>query len=301
MNAIIEIGTNSLKFLVVRLDEELEVVLDETSITRLGEGYVQTQLISEPAFQRNLNEIEKCIIRAKKLGCANINIYGTMIFRRANNGKEIVQRIKVATGLSVEILSGEEEAEYSYLAAIKTLGLSNKDILVIDTGGGSIEFIFGSGEMINYAKSLDVGAVTLTDKFNLVNQVESSVLDQCNEYLASEWNQINYRNHLDMIIGIGGTVTTISAIIQKLVPYKADKVQGSIINLEDIIKLQNTLASKNLAEKQNISGLSPKRADIILGGVIIIKSILEHYEANKILVCDRGLRYGLALKNWRKK
>ena len=224
-----------------------------------------------------------------------------MIFRRANNGKEIVQRIKAETGLSVEILSGEEEAEYSYLAAIKTLGLSNKNILVIDTGGGSTEFIFGSGEMINYAKSIDVGAVTLTDKFNLVDQVENSVLEQCHKYLASELNQINYRNHLDMIIGIGGTVTTISAIIQNLVPYEANKVQGSIINLEDVTKLQNSLASKNLTEKQNISGLSPKRADIILGGVIIIKSILEHHGANKMIVCDRGLRYGLALKNWRKK
>lgn len=302
INAIIEIGTNSLKFLVIRLDSEVKVIIDETSITRLGEGYLQSRLISESAFQRNLIGVKRCLSEAKKLGCDNISIYGTMIFRKAKNGTEIAQRIEEQTGFSCKILSEAQEAEYSYLAAVKTLDLSSaQNTLVIDSGGGSTELIFGSGETIKYTKSLDVGAVTLTDKFNLVNEVESAIIEQCNKYLATLLDEIDYQTEVDSVIGIGGTITTISAVLQGLEPYQADKVQGSIITLEGITELQISLVAKKLAEKENIIGLSTKRADIILSGVLIVKATLERYEATKMMVCDQGLRYGLALKNWRRK
>lgn len=302
INAIIEIGTNSLKFLMFRLNSDMEVIIDETSITRLGEGYLQSRLISELAFQRNIIEIEKWVTKAKNLGCNNISIYGTMIFRKAENGIEIAQRIRERTGFTCEILSEEQEAEYSYLAAIKTLELpSAKSTLVIDSGGGSTELIFGIDETIEYAKSLDVGAVTLTDKFHLVDKVESPIIEQCNEYLARLLNKIDYQTKVDSVIGIGGTITTISAVLQGLEPYQADKVHGSIITLEGITALQTKLAPKSLAEKKNIIGLSTKRADIILGGVLIVKTILEKCKATKMVVCEQGLRYGLALKNWRRK
>src|SRR5690554_2626969 len=207
INALIEIGTNSLKFLIVRLDSEVKVIIDETSITRLGEGYQQTQLISEDAFQRNLIEIERCISEAKKLDCDNISIYGTMIFRKAKNGAETAQRIEERTGLACEVLSEAQEAEYSYLAAVRTLQLSSaQNTLVIDSGGGSTELVFGSGETVKYAKSLDVGAVTLTDKFNLVNEVENSTIEQGNKYLITLLDKIDYQTEVDSVIGIGGTI-----------------------------------------------------------------------------------------------
>ena len=172
---------------------------------------------------------------------------------------------------------------------------------MIDSGGGSTEFIFGRNGKVNNAQSLDVGAVTLTDRFMLQSEVETEILEKAERYLNDKFKGIKITSHLNIIIGIGGTVTTISAIIQKLELYSAEKVQGSIINLKDISKLEKELSVKNLELKKSIIGLSPKRADIILGGVLIIKSIIKKFGTTELVVCDNGLRYGLALTEWRRK
>lgn len=301
MKAIIEIGSNSLKLLIYRTKPSFQVVLDETKITRLSQEYNLTGKISPLALNRNIQEIHRCQDIIKKYECSDVSLYGTMIFRSAKNSREVLAQILQQTGLNLHILSGQEEATYSFYAAIHDIQIKDMQVMVIDTGGGSTEFIFGRAGAIDFAESLDVGAVTLTDRFNLKNEVETSVLEEVKEYLANKFNNINVKANLGAIIGIGGTVTTISAIIQKLEDYSADKIQGSIINLNDIIELEKELATKNLAKRKNIIGLSPKRADIILGGVLIIRSILEKYEKTEMIVCDHGLRYGLALKEWRKK
>lgn len=301
MNAIIEIGSNSLKLLIFEQEPEFAVILDSTTITRLSEGYNQSGEISLSALTRNIQELKTCLYIAKSYNCKNISLYGTMIFRSASNAKEVLQAIYRKTGLELQVLSGEEEAQYSFLAATHALPVENKQVLVVDTGGGSTEFIFGFNNEIQFSSSLDLGAVTLTDKFSLQNEVESSLLEKCEDFLSDKFNSIEHESCPDIILGIGGTVTTISAIVQKLETYQAEMIQGSIINLNEISNLKNKLAKSNLEKRQNIIGLSPKRADIILGGVLIIKAILEKYGATKMVVCDNGLRYGLALKEWRKK
>lgn len=301
MDAIIEIGTNSLKLLIYKTEPNFKVVLDKTSITRLGEGYNQTGEISSSALNRNIEEIIASLEISKEHNCRNVFLYGTMIFRSAKNSEEVLDHILQRTRLSMKILSGKEEAEYSFLAATYTLPIEDKNVLVIDSGGGSTEFIFGKNAQVENAISLDVGAVTLTDKYQLINEVDIIHLAKCETYIKEEFKRIKVDSPPDIIIGIGGTLTTISAIIQKLEVYSADKVQGSIISLNDIITLKKELASKNLEMRKSIIGLSPKRADIILGGVLIITSIMEKYGASELIVCDHGLRYGLALKEWRKK
>ncbi len=301
MNAIIEIGTNSLKLLIYRTEPSFEAVFDKTVITRLSENYNKTGKISLQALKRNIQEMKRNIEVIKNYNCQNIYLYGTMIFRSASNSEEVLNHIFLETGLRLQILSGQEEAKYSFLAANHCIKSEFKNSLVVDTGGGSTEFIFGKANKLEFAQSLDIGAVTLTDKYKLENEVSESVLEQCNDYLIKQLNNISLDSRPEIIIGIGGTVTTISAIIQKLDPYLPEKIQNSIINLNDIIQLENELSLKNLESRKNIIGLSPKRADIILGGLLIIKSILQKYRVTEMIVCDQGLRYGLALKEWRKK
>jgi len=301
MEAIIEIGTNSLKLFVYQTDHNLEVVLDRTIITRLGEGYNQTGEISLSALTRTLAVIHTCIKTIEGYRCRTISLYGTMIFRSAKNSEEVLSIIFQETGLKLDVISGEKEAEYSFLAAMQSFSLNNKNVLVIDTGGGSTEFIFGLNGIIEKALSLNIGAVTATDRFLLSNKVDALSLERCEKYLKEKISGVDNTIKPDIIIGIGGTVTTISAIVQKLELYSAEKVHGSKVLLNDIYELETELAEKNLEERKDIIGLSPKRADIILGGVLIIKSILENFKVSEMLVCDHGLRYGLALKEWRKK
>ena len=301
MQAIIEIGTNSLKLLIYQVKPDFKAVLDRTVITRLGEGYKETGEISINALNRTINEIEKAIQIIETYKCTDIFLYGTMIFRNAKNSQNVLREIFHKVGLKLEVISGEEEAELSFLATTHSFSVLDKNVLVIDTGGGSTEFIFGRNDRIEEIQSIDVGAVTLTDSFLLDNKVDALQLERCKEYLTNRFEVIKNKTKPDIIIGIGGTVTTISAIFQKLEHYSAEKVQGSKVFLDEINELEAELSEKNLVHRKDIIGLSPKRADIILGGVLIIKSILEKFSATEMLVCDHGLRYGLALKEWRKK
>lgn len=301
MDAIIEVGSNSLKLLIYRTKPNFEVVSDETVITRLSEEFNQTGLISSQALERNIDEIKRCLRKSSEYKAQNVYLYGTMIFRSAKNSSEVLQQIYQKTGLKLSILSGEDEATYSFYAATNSLNIEKQNTLVIDTGGGSTEFIFGKDNKLEFVQSLDIGAVTLTDRFNLKNEVTNSVLKESKEYINSIFSKIKNWATPEILIGIGGTVTTISAIVQKLEPYSAEKIQSSIISLDNVIELERELSVKNIELRKDIIGLSPKRADIILGGVLIIRSILEHYGATEMIVCDQGLRYGLALKEWRKK
>lgn len=301
MNAIIEIGTNSLKMLIYKTEPDFKTVFDKTIITRLGESYKQTGEISCLALKRNINEIIKCQELIKTYDCVEVLLYGTMIFRSAKNSQDVLKEIHEKTGLNLEIISGQEEAEYSFLAASHSFQIKDKKVLVIDTGGGSTEFIFGQSNQIEDAESLDIGAVTLTDSFSLDKQVDTGNLEKCEAYIKEKFQGLSGKIKPDLVIGIGGTVTTISAIAQELDPYSADKVHGSVISLERITELAVELSLKNFEERKDIIGLSSKRADIILAGVLIVKTIMQKYRRSKMLVCDHGLRYGLALKEWRKK
>lgn len=294
MKCIIELGTNSLKFLLYRESVGLDILIDETKITRLGEGYFSNNFIDDPAISRTVSEIKLSIKKAKKLGCTDISIYGTMILRQASNAQAVIDKIFRSTGIPVTILSGLEEARLSFLAATHTLNLPQEEILVIDSGGGSTEFILGKAGKIISSISINLGAVTLTDKYSLKNEVNYQQLLRCeahvNRHIIPQVSEFSPK----YIIGIGGTVTTISAILQQLAPYVREKVQGSRISLEEVLEMQTSLSLKNLEERKDIIGLSPKRADIILGGVIIVGCIMDIFELEEMTVCDQGLRYGIA-------
>jgi exopolyphosphatase/guanosine-5'-triphosphate,3'-diphosphate pyrophosphatase len=301
MNAVIEIGTNSLKLLIYKDQPNFQVVYDKTSISRLGEDYHKTGKISYPALDRNIEEINSCLKICNDYACRHVSLYGTMIFRAAENSQEVLTKIYQKTKLKLQILSGEEEAKYSFLAATSSLSLADKRLLVVDTGGGSTEFISGSMSQINYQTSLELGAVILTDLFSLDKRVNLETLTRAKNYINKQLASLPNFPHPELIVGIGGTVTSISAIVQKLQVYSAQKVQASTITSRQVTELIAQLACKNFQERQSIIGLSAKRADIILGGVLIINSILDKFQKNDILVCDNGLRYGLALKEGRKK
>ncbi len=300
MKAVIEIGTNSLKVLIYRSKDTFQVVYDKTSITRLGEGFHKSGKISQEALKRNIEEINKAKEICQHYNCQQISVFGTMIFRSASNTEEVIASIYKNCNLQVRVLTGQEEAKYSFLAASYSLPVKDKKILVIDTGGGSTEFITGKNNEISLAKSLNIGAVTLTDLFSLINKVAHKTIIKSQDYLREELASVITMPKPDVIVGIGGTVTTISAIVQKLETYSAQRVQGSRVEKYQITDLITELASKNMQERQRIIGLSAKRADIILGGVLIINSILDRFNSSELLVCDNGLRYGLALKEWRK-
>ncbi|MBS3768474.1 MAG: Ppx/GppA family phosphatase [Candidatus Cloacimonetes bacterium] len=293
--AILDIGTNSIKFFIFSIENnDFEPILDTNNISRLGEGLLKTGIISPKAMARNIQVIKEYLEISKEHDVKEIIAVGTMCLRTAKNSDEFLKIVKDELGLKIQVISGKEEARLSYLAVLSTIGnASGEDITVFDTGGGSTEFIFGEGTHLKNRISLDVGAVQPTEQYLLSDPVTDDELNRMQNYLAQFLsNEIKHRSP-DYLIGIGGTVTSMGAVKHKMVDYDRQVIQGSKLSLDDVKEQIDMFKNKTIEERKNIVGLQPKRADVMLAGASIVKAIMEHFNINKITISDSGLRHGI--------
>ncbi len=292
--AILDIGTNSIKFFLFGIEDgNVETIIDTNNISRLGEGLQKTGVISKEAMDRNIKALAEFLEIAKENEAEEITAVGTMCLRTAKNAAEFIKRAKEELGLEIKVIPGEEEARLSYLAVLSTIGKTDKNIVVFDTGGGSTEFIFGEGDKLVKKISLNIGAVRPTEEFLLSDPVTDEEINKMLAFLKDFINQHNLEGKADYLIGIGGTVTSMGAVMYKMTKYDPNKIQGSKLTLEEVNRQINMYASMTIEERKKIAGLQPKRADVILAGAAIVKTILEKFNKDYFIISDRGLRHGL--------
>jgi exopolyphosphatase/guanosine-5'-triphosphate,3'-diphosphate pyrophosphatase len=292
--AILDIGTNSIKFFVFGIEDgKVETLIDTNNISRLGEGMAKTGKISEAAMQRNIAALKEFQQQAKEYNVEEITAVGTMCLRTAQNSTEFITKVKNQLGLKIQVIKGEEEARLSYLAVLSTIGKTNKDLCVFDTGGGSTEFIFGEGTKLKNRISLNLGAVHPTEKFLLSDPVTKEEQKQMLDYMKDFFQQKLDSRNPEILIGIGGTVTSMGAVKHKMTKYDPKIIQGTKLSLEEINQLMEKFRSKTIEERKQLPGLQPKRADVILAGAGIVRTIMELFQINSFTISDRGLRHGL--------
>ncbi len=294
--AVIDVGTNSIKFHVGRKrpDGSLETVLDENDIARLGEGLRETGKISPEPLERNARSVENFVKKARSMGIKSPVIVGTMALRTASNAQEFVSRVKTLTGLDVRIIPGEEEARLSWLAVLSGLPRISGELVTFDTGGGSTEFVFGQGDDIERRFSIPLGAVRITEEFFADDPVRPGSLEKARQEIRKSLGEGGLEGSPHVLVGMGGTVTSLAAVKHEMVTYDPDVVQGSVLTAEDLGAMADRFASLTLDERRKIPGLQPKRADVILAGTCIVQEILEILGVSSFTVSDRGLRHGLA-------
>ncbi len=292
--AVIDIGSNSIKFFAGEKDNagSLKTILDTLAVTRLGEGLDRLGIIPDYVMERNVSAIEKFCKTADKLQVSEIAAVGTMALRSAKNSSEFTKRVKKACGLDVKIITGDQEAYLSYLGAASALQ-TDGDILLFDNGGGSTEFIFGDIYHIKEKFSINLGAVRITEKYFDSLLPSPSHIKEALLEIRRELLRLSNVSIPAFIAGIGGTVTSMAAIKQKLDTYEMDAVEGSILTKSDVKEQLELLFGKTPDERKSIPGLSPERAYVILGGSLIIYSIMDVFDIKKITVSSRGLRHGL--------
>jgi len=188
----------------------------------------------------------------------------------------------------------------SYLAVLSTIGNTDKNVVVFDTGGGSTEFIFGKGANLNNRISLNLGAVHPTEEFLLSDPVTNTELKKMQDYMMAFFSKKITDKGADYLIGIGGTVTSMGAVMHKLVKYDPKIIQGSQMSLEEVKKQIDLYKNKTIEERKQIPGLQPKRADVILAGAGIINTIMEIFKIDSFTISDRGLRHGLMFDKYLK-
>lgn len=299
--AILDIGTNSIKFFVFSIENgKAETITDTNNISRLGEGLQKTGIISDEAMDRNIKVLGEFISEARKHGVEEITAVGTMCLRTAKNSAKFIKRALDELNLKITVIPGEEEARLSYLAVLSTIGKTDKNVVVFDTGGGSTEFIFGKGTDLNDRISLNLGAIHPTEEFLTSNPVTDPEVSNMLEYMNNFFSEHLAGRNADFLVGIGGTVTSMGAVMHKMVKYDPTVIQGSEMTLEEVDAQMNLYRGKTIEERKQIPGLQPKRADVILAGSGIIKTIMKLFNVRSFTISDRGLRHGLMFDKYLK-
>jgi exopolyphosphatase/guanosine-5'-triphosphate,3'-diphosphate pyrophosphatase len=291
--AAVDVGTNTVLLLVADRGASglLAPVTDRATVTRLGESVDRTRRLAHAAIERTSECLEDYARVVRDLGAQRVAVVATSAMRDAQGGDELRERIHSLFGVEAQVLSGKEEARLTFRGAIGGLSTADGEIGVFDIGGGSTEVVIGrigdAGPDITFSASYDVGSVRLTERHgeDLRALFEAARLAFRNvPALRAERDPV----------GVAGTMTTLAAVSLALHPYDGARVHGHAMGRDELERVLDRLAAFDLSARQNVVGMEPKRADVILAGGCLALALLDHWRARRVVVSDRGVRWGLA-------
>lgn len=295
--ATIDVGTNSVLLLVAdRTPEgEFQPVLERAEITRLGRGVDQSRRLSPEGMEATLAVMTAFAQEARSLGAEGIAVSATSAARDAQNGAEFLAAARERAGVTVEIISGELEAQLSFASAYMDFGSDAAGpLVVIDIGGGSTEFIYGNtAGRVEFRHSYDVGSVRLTERFVRADPLPPAERERIRSFLRETFSTLPPPPPAAELVGVAGTVTTLYAVHHRIHPYDSARVHGGTLTRAELEKVVEQLCTQPLAERQKLPGLQPKRADVIPAGALILLEALRALGLDQCRVSDRGLRWGL--------
>lgn len=295
--AVIDVGTNAVKFhLAQRLaDRSWRRLVDRAEVTRLGEGLRETGSIAAAAIERTVQAISGMAEEAKRHRALAVVAVGTMGMRAARNSGEFIALVREHCGVVVEVITGEEEGRLAYLAVKSGLGLGAGRLVVFDTGGGSTQFTIGCGDSVDERFSLDVGAVRLTEQFGLGGVLTPEQLNTALGAIADEFSRLDGVPTPDALVGMGGAITNMTAVMCRMSTYDADAAQGSVLSRAEVERQVELYRTHPIEERRLIIGLQPKRADVILAGACVVWTVMKKLGKDALTVSDRGLRHGVLI------
>ena len=298
--AAIDVGTNSVKLNVgERLDDgEWRTVVDRSEMTRLGEGIHESGRLGEEAVRRTVDAIAELAEEARRAGAEEIAVVGTAGLRQAANSDEFLDAVRERAGVLVDVIAGDEEARLSFLAAADALHLGTGRLGVFETGGGSSQFTFGEDGRVQERFSLDLGAVPVTERFGLDRAVDEQTVAAAREAIASQLGPLEGRPPLDVLVGIGGAITNLAGVQLGLDRYEPGRVRGLELGAAEVDRQIELYRTRDAEERRGIRGLQPKRAEVILAGACIVRTVLAKLGRDSLTVSDQGLRHGVLLERF---
>jgi exopolyphosphatase/guanosine-5'-triphosphate,3'-diphosphate pyrophosphatase len=293
--AVIDVGTNSVKLHVAEraADGEWRTLADRAEVTRLGEGLHDSGRLGAEPMLRTTNAITALAAEARGLGATEIAAVGTAGLRIAANADALIAATREACGVTVDVIPGEEEARLAFVAATAGFDLGAGTLVAFDTGGGSSQFSLGTGGRIDEQFSVDVGAVRLTERFGLDEPATSEAVAAACVEAAAGFERLARQATPSAVIGMGGAVTNLAAIALALARYDPDVVHGSVLRRVEVDEQIERLRALGAEARRSIVGLQPARAEVILAGACIVRTVLDVLGADALTVSDRALRHGL--------
>jgi exopolyphosphatase/guanosine-5'-triphosphate,3'-diphosphate pyrophosphatase len=297
--AAIDCGTNSTRLLIVDTrGRQLERMM---RITRLGQGVDRENRLASEAIARTLDVLFEFKTQLDLHHVEQVRMVATSAVRDAENGDDFLRGAKQTIGVSAEVLTGTHEGQLAYAGAIEDLEPFDGDTLVIDIGGGSTELILGRDSVVT-AVSLQLGCVRLTERYLRGDPPdldgEASLRREIvREIVRAEGELPNLRDLASRrrLIGLAGTVSTLSALDMELPEYDFERLHHSVLGLTRVQELCARLRSLPISQRQRLVGMAPGREDVILGGALILETVMSRYLFDEVIVSERDILDGIAM------
>ena len=293
---IIDLGTNTFHLLVAeRVDSQYTIIYQNRVPAKVGMGGINQNIITEEGVERAIKAISHFQTTLKEMGVEKVMAFGTSALRSANNGNEVIQKIKNATGIETKIISGEEEAELIYLGVRAAVKLGKEKSLIVDIGGGSVEFIIGNDQEIFWKHSFDIGAQRLLEKFQKHDPISSEEIKMLDQFFDSSLQPLltQLRVHLPKtLVGSSGTFDTLSDIYcsRNNIQQQSPETPLTIVAFYEIFE---ELIVKNRPERMKIAGMIEMRVDMIVVACCLIDFLLKRHSFSAIRVSSYSLKEGV--------
>ncbi len=299
--AAIDIGTNSIHLVVARItpNDRFDVVAREREMVRLGSGPGDMKVLTQDAMDRGIDALDRMRRLAEAEG-ASIRAVATSAVREAQNHDVFVHRAHDEAGIDVEVISGIEEARLIHLGVLQAVPVFDKRIMLVDIGGGSTELLIGERGEVLASRSLKLGAIRLTARFFGGERVHPAAVGACRQFVRSALAPFVPEVHelgFDVLVGSSGTIMAIAEMVaahrDEASPVTFNNFELTRDELDEVVG--RLLLVDTVDKRKSFPGLDPRRADIILGGAIILERVMHVYDAERLVVSENALREGVLL------
>jgi exopolyphosphatase/guanosine-5'-triphosphate,3'-diphosphate pyrophosphatase len=302
--AAIDLGTNSLHMVVVRIEPTLpafSIIAREKDTVRLGDRCPKTGDLKPEVMERAITTLRRFQEIAKSLNVQTTVAVATSAVREAPNGKDFLQQVEEQLGLSVDLISGQEEARRIYLGVLSGMELNHHPHIIIDIGGGSTELILGDSHEPRSLSSTKVGAVRLTAEFITTDPISNAEFQYLQAYVrgmlerpVEELRAALQPREYPRMVGTAGTIETLAMIhAREKLGIVPSPLTGYQFSLKELRELSNRLRKLSYAERATIPGMSDRRSEIILAGAVILQEAMTLLGIESLTVCERSLREGV--------
>jgi exopolyphosphatase/guanosine-5'-triphosphate,3'-diphosphate pyrophosphatase len=303
--AVIDVGTNSVKLLVADVaGHDVRPICEESKQTRLGKGFYETHRLQAEPIAKTAKAVTTFSAKARELNATSLRVIATSAARDAVNPEELIAAIESAAALKVEIISGDQEAEWAFHGVTTDPQLAELPLLLLDVGGGSTEFILGRGEHIKFQHSFPMGTVRLMEKVPHSDPPKLEEMAHCLDWLKTFFKKevlpklgpkMDFAREGLQLVGTGGTASILARMELKADEYDREGIEATRLSLARVRWHVEHLWSLPLEKRQQIIGLPKKRADVILTGAAIYEAVMEQFVFSELRVSTRGLRFAAVM------
>lgn len=297
--AVMDLGTNTFHLLIARGDIDNPQELYHTTVpVRLGEGGINNGIIQHNAYKRGVDTMIEFNERIKEFDTSQVSAIATSALRNASNGQDFIIEVKEKTGIQIETIDGDREAEYIYEGVKAGKCLSEQNSLILDIGGGSVEFILGNEDGIIWKRSFEIGAARMLDKFHKVDPITKMSIKEMKDYLEQtlpSFFEAAENVEIANIIGSSGAFETFAEVIelQKGNAFELKKNSKYKFDPKDFIDITDWLIGSSHQERENTKGIIPIRVDMIVAASLITRFVMEKLNISDVTMSTYSLKEGI--------